>query len=421
MNREAVAVAADCTLTTFTPDGTKHLRTVDKVFPLVNDPPAVLMVYGSMNLAGVPWRTLAAGYSPPQPFARLDDLADNFLFSLPGTRLVRENLGPPEWLRCLTAVFEETLPLDTSDWKKLEHCDERDQEILDDLFDQIDCLSRQPWLDGVNGQTAESQLALNDTYYDEVLADVPRGRPGLETIRLCLKTILALSTTCRTTGSHASGLVIAGFGYEDAFPGVVEVPCVTVERDSVRRSCPEHIPVTTADPAHLLSYAQDDEVRAFRDGINPELEEALDEEWDDSRLVLQAVGRALDDVMNKMTDVLRLLPATKVPYAVHDAMAALRTSHSDTVALLHQLRTMRQGGAPSRLDRSFTDFTSPVLSGMQHLPPKDLGALAENMVTRASWRHRLDINRTESVGDLVKVAILSRSGGIEWGGASVTP
>src|SRR3982750_4755360 len=117
MNREAMAVASDCTLTMSTNDTVKHLRAVDKVFTLTNDSPAVLMVYGRLELAGVPWQTLASSFARCSPEAlTLPELAEKFVLFIRHTPLLPAERREAGWRNCLQTAFDEAFPLDRSAW-----------------------------------------------------------------------------------------------------------------------------------------------------------------------------------------------------------------------------------------------------------------------------------------------------------------
>jgi hypothetical protein len=402
MNREAVAVASDCTLTVFTDDGEKHLHAVDKVFTLTADPPAVLMVYGRLELADVPWQTLAAEYSRRNTWApTLADLAREFLDWLRYTRLIRREAMEAAWRGLLQSLLHECFWLSPEDWDRLGQGSRKDRRYFEALGEHLARFGSAPPLEGIPLDAFKEQLRVNDREYDQVLTGIPTHRDALQRIRCLLKLIFALATTRSATGLHASGLAIAGFGRRDPFPAVVEIPSVTFERQDIRFSVPKIISVSAEEPAHLRPYAQTEEVDAFLSGVHPEVADELDVQWRRSETLVRAVERLLRESLGEVGLQQQVIPGPA------------ESSPSLGWVLQRLLEEHEASRRPSFLSEA-EGIRGPILDGISHLPRRELGALAENMVSRASWRHRVDKTRNESVGDMVNVAVLSRTAGLEW-------
>ena len=247
MNRTAVAVAADSTVTIG--GGSKTYNTANKVFTLSKTRPVGAMVYGSADLSQVPWETVIKVFRADRrdaDFPTLDEWADSFLKYVGAS----ETLFPPDrrrdafrsaarhYYRSLLAdVSREAKDLLTADARlSPERADRRAATAVINR-------ERRNLLQCPRFETADEAFVIATTEdYRDLLGkavaeffgsfDLPRPAAGL-------LPRLAVENLCRRFGRGESGVVVFGFGADDVFPGARAYQCSGVVSDRL---------VLSADP-----------------------------------------------------------------------------------------------------------------------------------------------------------------------------
>ncbi|RLK36174.1 hypothetical protein [Cupriavidus plantarum] len=201
--------------------------------------------------------------------------------------------------------------------------------------------------------------------------------------KLCEAAVRNLYVNFRTiSGAPPTGVVLVGFGDEDAFPGVLELQCyglgfdklITAGRGSVKKK------VDHRNSVCIEAYAQTDAVEFFVGGYTNQIKETI------GRAYRQHVGRFADAVM--------------------DATGGA----SDIEELLGRSAADFERQWSEELIRGNLEPLRAVVEGMSL---EQLAELAEALVMLEAFKERTT-RRTHSVGGPVDVAVITRSEGLVW-------
>ena len=83
MNRSAVVVATDSTVTVTTENGKLHYNGANKIYGVSNEAPVVVMVNGEARFCGIPWDTIIKDFRDSKynlkDAASIDDYCNSFI------------------------------------------------------------------------------------------------------------------------------------------------------------------------------------------------------------------------------------------------------------------------------------------------------------------------------------------------------
>ncbi|HEY8809230.1 MAG TPA: hypothetical protein VIM28_04325 [Solirubrobacterales bacterium] len=359
MNSGGVALATDSAVTI--PQGRlmKHYRGACKLVASHAKAPIAMLWYGSPDYLGVPWEVIVKSYRDGREttFPKLGDYAEDFLDyvetdvpswalgvgDLPASVLARGLIERVEKKLARQEVqAAEAVEQGIGEWKKAQAPRAR---VLDDAV-VASCPQLLEWL--------EVELDRLDEI-DGKLPDSAREQLG---------------KAARSAWSHLSaheplhtGLVFAGFGDHDRLPAMrsylIGVPAERNRRwlEGIKAA------VSSATPAVIVPFAQNDQVKLFMEGLHPDLRKMLDgliEEVSD-HADLGSIGAKMKDQLNQYID--------------------------------------EQG--------------KPVVDAVRFLPKADLAEFARAVIAFTALRLRMSM-APETVGEPIDVAIVSRSEGVVW-------
>jgi hypothetical protein len=350
------------------------------------NPPTVVLAYGLLEIAQVPWETLCAEYRTTHgPAATLEATARSFCRWVQESPHLTEQMKTEWWKIWLKHLVSDFLP-ELSAQPPVSN--RRFGRIADAIKCELDRLRRlETWLEDVDAEDVKSQLKDNEQEYDQ--ATFRLAEAGFTTERrAALIEILALST-CKSAGlPNSTGLVFIGYGRDEVLPGYVQVDTVTVEREWIRISTPKPVSINTGRPSVATGFAERNETMAFLDGVQPDLKDAILQSHLNNENVLKAVERTIDGIEQRMG------------------------SEDESVAVLREL--LKRHTSMAVMVQSYNDEASGSLrQGLTQAPREDLARFTRSLVEMEAWRHRLATCEAETVGGPIKVMTLSRAAGIE--------
>ena len=336
------------------------------------------MVNGELNLAGQPWGALLQLFPAPL-CSSIDEIVTNLVQFL-SAKLESLNLSVLDEseflgtrvLECVEWLDSESFPRPESSPEKPHATrDRREAQSLPGslpdalLYDDI----------GAQRQLNRSEA----TEWPRVLEVVsPQDR---EVIRGRLIQYLGQK--------KIAGLVLVGYEYDSLFPQVVEID-IYKHGERFHLHSREVDRISGPEDARLLSYSMDEEVRAFRDGVHP-------------------------DVIPKTFEDYVISPGTILKQTVSSILDALNGAASDREAVgTHAIRLASLAATEyvAVWEECQATFAEGLSGGLAMLPLRMLPWAArvqvEHTILRAATRPEIP-----KVGAPVSVAAVSRESGFQ--------
>ena len=382
MNTLGIALAADSAVTLG--EGQKIYLTAEKLFELASPLPVAVMTYGGADLAGVPWATIVAGYRKHLGDRRFDTLADylsDFVAFIEAATTMFPNAQQQESFADVAARL--WYGLYARPWK--EELDSQRTEALNgerprDGDDPYGLLRRRIAENNSEWEQRRPLERVDPHFADSVIADYDnalkeRERAVFQTdklpadIRRSLRKSLRLLLS-RLSGRFpgGSGLIIAGIGEAEHFPGLLHYYAGPVVKGRLRLQAWDSVQITPQDSAYVIPFAQRATIDTIISGINPELRDDL-------------------------------------PGFVSDSLDEGERKASEN-GILKRFR--------DRLDQEIRRrYDSPLVGAVDAMPRLDLAAMAEVLVSLTVFRSHASVEQ-ETVAGPIDVALLSKGEGFVW-------
>lgn len=383
MNRMGLAIAVDSAVS-IGPGGRSY-PSAEKLFPLANGAPVAIAIFGSAQFIGLPWKLIIETFATQLGSQRFETLAgyqEAFLsFCASEHPLFTAELEAQEfratvsyfWRHQLRPVFTEhgedarewgeeawdavrgTLTRDEDWWTPnvLPGIEESfGREVLEAFAPQVDEL-REYWFDGV--------LPPEDIWV-RYLAMIER---------IVERDVIVPDL--------ASGVVFVGYGEGEFFPGYSHVSIGSRLLGRVRWKQTDRSVISPIEKSGSIQvFAQPDMVDAFILGLPRRMEAPLSER------IEQAARAVLEQAQ---------VPAEAS--AAVDVEGAVEAATESFVQLLHQ------------------EFRAPLMDAVAGLPTRELAGLSRTLVSLAAFRSQLALDQTGSVGGEIRVAVLTKHGGVQ--------
>jgi len=396
LNQEAVALAADSAVT-----GPKIFTSANKIFSLSQYHPVGVMVYNNAQFLGVPWETIIKSYRKDlgkRSFATLRDQAAHFLgyFDQPN-RMFSE----PAQRNSARAVFTHGLA----------EIRDRIDERLEDLLDSRGPLTKRD-VSSVTGSAinqahrawmaAHASPALPDDHASSVIASyeaeidqaidaafemlplTPLRRGKLRDIAGALVSRGAPNRD----GPFHSGVVIAGFGRHDVFPGLYSFEFEAITLNRLKYVGGQEIEISPESRAVIVPFAQKEQVDTFMTGFDPSLSFRVQAYWE------------------------------SMPYAIEDAVASVKALSDESrkdlvVALRKRCEELLVEYSTGLQEIIHGEYVWPIIRVVAMLPKDELAAMAESLVNLTSFKRKIS-EQAETVGGPIDVAVISKGDGFVW-------
>jgi hypothetical protein len=192
------------------------------------------------------------------------------------------------------------------------------------------------------------------------------------------------------TDGGVSGVVLAGFGEDELFPGLwnCQIRGVLTSRVLQRTASQlEPLQLRTGG-AMIRPFAQAKMVYSFMNGIDPTLR--------------HTVENAVNTLVQRFADHL-----AKISGLTGQALATFRANASATAASLNQ-------GFRDEITKYCREkHVEPVLAAIGLLPKDELAVMAETLVSLTSFKRKMSRD-AETVGGDIDVAVISKGDGYIW-------
>lgn len=189
-----------------------------------------------------------------------------------------------------------------------------------------------------------------------------------------------------------SGLVIAGFGEHEHFPGVIELGVRGVVAGLLLVERRNEAAVSDGDDqseALVFPFAQTETVHAFMEGIDPVFRRAIEAE---TRLLFTRFS-------------LVVLQRVKA----HDASFGAALEQELRPAIERLVDELHRDWD----ERRQKEHVGPVMDMVRALPKDELALMAESLVNLDKFKRRVS-RRQETVGGPIDVAVITKGDGFVW-------
>lgn len=395
LNKLAVALAADSAVSIGRPPNLKIYNTVNKIFELSNHEPVGIMVYGRLDFMHIPYEPLIKEFRRKLGRKKFDTIEEyRTAFQAHLSKDIKYSDRDEQ--RNLVIVLSDALQdlnkkIDDAVWRDIQdkgkYLRSKVNGVAQKLIrTEIAALKSTPFAAGFTRKAIpQTAAAMVDLMIDRSFNAIS---PNAATKKL-LQEYAGYLLSKSALSSSRTGIVIAGFGEAEIFPTlswfetdgiidgklkVVDEPTVDIDRSST--------------DAEILGFAQDDMMKSFMDGIDPDVKSYIFE------LIEKSIGDTANQVLSAVVNDPQILPQASVAVApvISQIAAALRNAIDDHVK------------------KAYSD---PIKDMIRAMPKQELATLAMSLIEITSLKRKVSRDQ-ETVGGEVDVAIISKSEGFVW-------
>jgi hypothetical protein len=189
--------------------------------------------------------------------------------------------------------------------------------------------------------------------------------------------------------SYQSGVVIAGFGEDEFFPGRNSITIEGIIDNHVKYKLENKTEIDFKTSASIMPFAQSEMVTTFMEGIDPNLEDIL------------------NVYLQKLFNVV-------YPGAIFNVLKKHVNIDIETKGKLEEVGKKLYEDLHSELaDYKNERHIDPILNVVSILPKDELAAMAESLVNLTSFKRKISMD-AETVGGPIDVAVISKGDGFVW-------
>ncbi|MDE0534241.1 MAG: hypothetical protein OXI01_22740 [Albidovulum sp.] len=231
-----------------------------------------------------------------------------------------------------------------------------------------------------------SIVAAHKDSLDELIGNIFWPSEPTQENRKALRKIFQFTIKSKALSNYRSGIVIAGFGEDEICPAPRTMETDGMVEKFLKHCSPRDFDIGRDDNhAVIMPFAQQEMVRRFMEGIDPEFHAYFGELFLEQLVlfgkgILEAHGLANDEFLARIRNV----------------------AEAQSSSYLKRARKFQN-------DR----FIVPIMEIVRHLPKEELGGMAEALVNLTSLKRRVS-QEQETVGGPVDVAVISKGDGFIW-------
>lgn len=395
LNKLAIALAADSAATVSSARGNKSYHTANKLFALSNSAPVGLMVYGAAEFMGIPWETIVKMYRGNlgrKRFNRLAEYSSDFMDFLRKQKgLFPEDVQKFHIIGSIHGYYEYLknhindkvhgqLPIDRNDVPEIvtsiintHHAKWKKAELLPDFDISFAAKIAAEYLDEI----------------EKIITETFEALPLSKASRRKLIEIAGLLFIKNNFPQNISGLVIAGFGEAEHYPGLSRYIIEMRIKNLLKYREDPPVTVNLESNAAIIPFAQSEMVTLFMEGVHPQF--------------LASLNSYLKELFEKY------------PQLVVENISVLSDKEKQNV--LHGLTSfgveeLKNFGEKMQAFRRKI-YVEPILNAVAVLPVDELAAMAESLINLTSFKQKISLE-TETVGGPIDVAVITKGDGFIW-------
>ena len=399
MNKTAVALAAD-SAATLEMEKVHKIYMVNKLFALSERHEVGIMIYGIPELLGVPWETIIKMYREKlgtKKFRTMKEYSKDLISFIENDKVLFPEVLQKRYFRESLFIYynqinKGILENVKSYTKKKKITKTKTSEIVESLITKH-CLrfEKQDKLANVSSAWVARLIKKYAATISKVKKAVFVKLPISASANAKLKKIAGFLFSKDVFRGGLSGLVVAGFGNDDIFPHVISFEIEGVIYGKAKYKSGVNLKIDENNDASIVPFAQRDMVQSFMEGVHP-------------------------DYFNYLFEGLSSLLMKKYPDKILAEIKDLSKKKRKSVA--SKLEEINKGILDEYKERlqshSYKKHIRPIIRAVSHLPKDELAEMAETLISLISFRKRMSVDATETVGGPVDVAVISKGDGFIW-------
>ena len=395
MNKLGMSMAADSAITSGIDGVPKVYHSANKLFPLSNNHPIGIMVYGAASFMEVPWEVIITSfrdYVGDKKLNNVTDYFDTFLrFLKEDSRFYQEDIEGIIVYRTFSDVLKRLVA-------KVEEQVEDDPSEIDDEKQVAKLLQREVEKQIKKFQNKESLLSITYQPFEDkhfpVIEEVKEEYidfPITKTLskKLCRLAFESVRSDYFSVGS--TGFVMAGYGEEEIFPHLVNyrLEGFVLGKLKVKKLKEKQIDYQQnnySGTAVIEAFAQREMVDSFMVGVEPHMEDTI----------FNIINRVLAEYPERIQKHLDV-----------------QLSENQVIQLQELGKDVYDSIRDALDDYQNKNYYQPLLGIVRSLPKDELANMAEALMNLTSFKRKVT-RATESVGPPIDVAVISKSDGFVW-------
>lgn len=401
MNKQGLALAADSAATISPGDQTKKIyNTSNKLFALSKYRPVGVMIYGSAEIMGLPWEVVIKRYREHlknSTFPTFNKYCEHFFDYL--SKNAFDKNCYVSYVKRQTMILFANIAHEAD--SKIEKTIKENNGIEEKAIAEIhnNCI-QQVYSDIKHAQKQfkvkiadiKKSLENHRSVVSQILENIIENRP----IRGALKKKLVdacLLFAILFPGINESGVVLAGFGDNEAFPSVKAFKIQKILDGNVQFKQEFSHEVTLEKTVCIRAFAQKSQVQNFMNGFS---------------------SRMADYIFKNMKEIL----SKEFGEQVSDLLIKDGLISKDQKAVCKRYIESAGRGVYSCLRDRFSEisrreFVSPVVNAVEFFSPTEMARMAETLVSLESFRQQVTLSH-ETVGGPIDVSVITRGDGFIW-------
>lgn len=403
MNKEAIALAADSAVTmSFGETGEKVFTSANKLFALSKYQPVGIMVYGSANFMDVPWETIIKVYRNSlgrKKFNTLKEYANHFIGFLDNGNPLFPDSVQEDQLRSSIYSYFDLIANEIRERVSTKMQDEGGitDEAIERIISAVIKEHYESWKKTDNIPSIPKSFNKNiiDRYREvidevtkEVFEELPISKRGSNQLREIAASLF--SKFPEGIGREGiSGVVITGFGAEEAFPSLDSFDIEGILDNKLKYE--EHVSrkISFETIATIIPFAQGEMVATFMEGIDPGLESQIDGHLSE---IFDHYPEIIADSIEKFDDNEKQLLKARLKEVSSEIFEDYQK----------EVQAYRR-----------KNYVEPVTRVVTMLPKDELAAMAETLVNLTLFKQKVTLG-TETVAGPIDVAVISKGDGFIW-------
>lgn len=383
MNKRAVAMAADSAVTIDSTTGHKVLNSANKLFCISPDHPVGIMTCGNATYMGLPWEVIIKEFRKTlvgRKLQHLEEYQNEFLnYILSNKHFSSEKWQTQvlqnEFLR-IYSILEEICASKPTPDEKMKAFDIEVNRIISD--------SSAP-TEGLKGYSYEDFKNAWRARLDPVVSTFPIVKmDSSKTEKMYEMFYHFLIRSNSIFGTNDSQIVFAGYGEDEIMPHLTSISVWFGFDDRIRFTPYIEQHVAEDNAACISRYAQTDIINTFINGINPQLQNSIDD--------------IMPDLMSKFLEQL------SNEFKEYDIQKKIKEYDTSRVSELFKNLLGR---------KSREQFVTPLINTIALLDSDDLAIFTESLVSLTSLNRRM-LGKEEGVGGPIDVAVIAKGEGFKW-------
>ncbi len=395
MNKRAIALAADSTVTIMSKDKAKFYNSANKLFMLSKYQPIGIMIYNNAEFMGIPWELIIKEYR-----AYIGDTAkdyvyeyadDFFLFLKSGNFMFKdyETKYYESTIKSFLRWIEEDILREYKqkiNTKKNKLSEKEIISITTKIIDRIyKSFNKAKILDGVPDGIEEKlfeKYGKNlEKYIDDTIGLSALTQNSIDKLKSISKRLFFIDMF----GEPCSGVVFAGFGKKDIFPSLFSYNVSGHIEGFLRKKLNEKESINTDKDFALIPFAQKDTVETFIYGVNNVYLRTLDEVF--KKHIIKEIENTDDNIFtNSGKNIIKEKMNEKWKDVMNDIV-----------------------------NYSKAEYYAPIVRAVRVLPIDELASMAESLVNLTSFKRQVAMDENaHTVGGPIDVAVISKGDGFIW-------